>query len=72
MPTVTIDTDCFKNLEKLKELRVAHRDLDTMIISLSEDPSVDQLHLRRLKRRKLYLKDNISRMESALIPDLNA
>ncbi len=69
---MTIDTNCFKNREKLKELRVAHRDLDTMIISLTEDPSVDQLHLRRLKRRKLYLKDNISRMESALIPDLNA
>ncbi len=69
---MTIDTDCFKNREKLKELRVAHRDLDTMIISLTEDPTVDQLHLRRLKRRKLCLKDNISRMESALIPDLNA
>lgn len=59
-------------MEKLKELRVAHRDLDTIIVTLSEDPSVDQLHLRRLKRRKLYLKDNISRLESALIPDLNA
>ncbi len=69
---MTIDTNCFKNRVKLKELRVAHRDLDTMIISLTEDPSVDQLQLRRLKRRKLYLKDNISRMESALIPDLNA
>ena len=69
---MSIDTECFKNREKLKELRVAHRDLDTIIITLTEESSVDQLHLRRLKRRKLYLKDNISRLESALIPDLNA
>ena len=66
---MSIDTECFKEVAKLKELRVAHRDLDTMIVSMSEDPSVDQLHLRRLKRRKLYIKDNISRMVSDLIPD---
>ncbi|MEM7082214.1 MAG: DUF465 domain-containing protein [Pseudomonadota bacterium] len=69
---MTIDTECFKNREKLKELRIAHRDLDSKIITLSEDPSVDQLKLRRLKKRKLYIKDNITRLESALIPDLNA
>ncbi|MFK8032144.1 MAG: YdcH family protein [Gammaproteobacteria bacterium] len=69
---MTIDTECFKHREKLKELRVAHRDLDTIIITLADDPTVDQLHLRRLKRRKLYLRDNISRLESSLIPDLNA
>lgn len=69
---MSIDTDCFKNNEKLKELRVAHRDLDAMIVTLSHDPTVDQLHLRRLKRRKLCLKDNIMRLESELIPDLNA
>ena len=69
---MTIDTDCFKNREKLKELRIAHRTLDEMIVRLSEDPSVDQLHLRRLKRRKLCLKDNLLRLESELIPDLNA
>ncbi len=66
---MTIDTECFKDVAKLKELRVAHRDLDTMIVQMSEDPCVDQLHLRRLKRRKLYIKDNISRLESDLIPD---
>ena len=66
---MSIDTECFKEVAKLKELRVAHRDLDTMIVRMSEDPSVDQLHLRRLKRRKLYIKDNISRMVSDLIPD---
>ncbi len=66
---MSIDTECFKEVAKLKELRVAHRDLDTIIVRMSEDPSVDQLHLRRLKRRKLYIKDNISRMVSDLIPD---
>ena len=69
---MTVDTNCFKNREKLKELRVAHRNLDEMIDNLRHDPVVDQLHLRRLKRRKLCLKDNITRLESELIPDLNA
>ncbi|NNF17524.1 MAG: YdcH family protein [Gammaproteobacteria bacterium] len=69
---MTVDTECFKHRDKLKELRIAHRSLDEMIVAMSEDPSVDQLHLRRLKRRKLCLKDNILRLESELIPDLNA
>lgn len=57
---------------RLGELRVEHRDLDEVIIRLSEDPSVDELQLKRLKKRKLMLKDMIARLESKLIPDLNA
>lgn len=49
-----------------------HRALDEAIARLSSDSSVDQLQLTRLKKRKLYLKDTISRLESALIPDLDA
>jgi len=54
------------------ELKEEHRDLDAAILRLSEDPGVDQLSLRRLKKRKLKLKDWIAYLESQLIPDLDA
>lgn len=72
MSDAKVDTELFSNMSRLKELRVAHRDLDDVIARLSEDPLVDQLQLRRLKKRKLMLKDQITRLESELIPDLNA
>lgn len=58
--------------ERLAELRMEHRALDEAIARLSESSYVDQLQITRLKKRKLYLKDTISRLESALIPDLDA
>lgn len=58
--------------ERLEELRVEHRDLDEIIHRLLEDPSVDQLQIQRLKKRKLSLKDMIQRLESKLIPDIEA
>lgn len=58
--------------QKLWELRVEHRDMDDVIARMSHDISVDQLQLRRLKRRKLVLKDMITRIESKLIPDILA
>ena len=67
-----IETEAFKNLERLKTLRVEHRDLDDVISRLVDNPLVDQLELKRLKKRKLMIKDIISRLESQLIPDLNA
>jgi hypothetical protein len=67
-----VEIELFRNTYKLKELRVEHRDLDDVIDRLSHDPCVDQLELRRLKKRKLMLKDEITRLESSLIPDLNA
>ena len=70
--TDKIDTECFKNRMKLKEMRVAHRDLDDVIDRLAHEPHVDQLRLRRLKKRRLMMKDIIARLESELIPDLNA
>jgi len=57
---------------QLGELRVEHRDLDQVIVRLSENPLVDELQLKRLKKRKLMLKDMIAHLESKLIPDLNA
>lgn len=59
-------------LETLSDLRSQHRDLDEAIARLSDSVSMDQLQLRRLKKRKLKLKDQITRWESRLIPDLDA
>ena len=57
---------------RIVELQVEHRDLDDAISRLSIQSGVDELQLRRLKKRKLMLKDQIMRLESELIPDLNA
>ncbi len=70
--TDKVETECFKELERLRELRVSHRDLDYLIDRLQDDPMVDQLRVRRLKKRKLLLKDMIATLESELIPDLDA
>lgn len=58
--------------QRLEELRVEHRDLDAAIQALLETGYPDQLRMTRMKKRKLQLKDAISRIESKLIPDLNA
>jgi len=57
---------------QLVELRIEHRDLDTAISQLAADPKCDELQLRRLKKRKLRLKDMITYLENKLIPDLDA
>jgi hypothetical protein len=62
-------TDRDTLLRRLHELRSEHRDLDTVIARLSDQGSIDQLQLQRLKKRKLVLKDEISWLESGLIPD---
>ncbi|MCU0755688.1 MAG: YdcH family protein [Xanthomonadales bacterium] len=54
---------------KLLELRERHRDLDHLIEHLSLDPLSDQLALRRFKKEKLRLKDQIGWIENRLIPD---
>jgi hypothetical protein len=66
------DEDHTELLQRLQELRIEHRDLDDVIARLALSVDLDQLQLRRLKKRKLYLKDTISRLESKLIPDLDA
>ena len=65
-----LDTEALK--ARLAVLKSEHRDLDDVIARLSEHAPFDQLRLQRLKKRKLMLKDQITRMESELIPDLNA
>ena len=67
--TDNVDTETFKHLERLRQLRIEHRDIDDVIHRLQLDLYVDQVQMRRLKKRKLLLKDAIARLESALIPD---
>jgi len=56
----------------LDELKVEHRDLDVVIKHLIESHHHDAMRIQRLKRRKLKLKDMITKLESGLIPDLDA
>jgi hypothetical protein len=58
--------------QRLQVMEIEHHDLDDVIGRLSADPAQDQLQLQRLKKRKLYLKDQISRLRARLIPDIIA
>lgn len=67
-----VDRELFRNIEKLRSLRIEHRDLDQIIERLTMDVHIDEIQLKRLKKRKLALKDQIQKLESQQIPDLNA
>ena len=54
---------------RIAELREEHRALDLAIGSLGDGPYVDQLQVRRLKKRKLQIKDQVAWLENLLIPD---
>ncbi|MCX7065620.1 MAG: DUF465 domain-containing protein [Proteobacteria bacterium] len=56
----------------LEELRVEHRDLDEVIKYLIDTKHPDSMRIQRLKKRKLRLKDMIAKLESELIPNLDA
>jgi hypothetical protein len=58
--------------QKLAELRTEHRDLDDVIARIAETAPYDQLQIQRLKKRKLMLKDQITRLESRMLPDIIA
>jgi hypothetical protein len=58
--------------QRVRVLEIEHSDLDDVIARLSLDPMQDQLQLRRLKKRKLLLKDTIARLRDKLIPDIIA
>ncbi len=55
--------------DKIATLRTEHRDLDEAIARLADDADADEVAIKRLKKRKLWLKDCIARLESAQIPD---
>lgn len=65
-----LDVEALKG--RLAALRSEHRDLDDVIARLAEHAPFDQLQLQRLKKRKLSLKDQISKIESELLPDIIA
>ena len=57
---------------QLLELQIEHRDLDLVIAHLTDSPPPDDLLIRRLKKRKLALKDRILHLEQMLVPDIPA
>lgn len=57
---------------RIEELRLEHKDLDDVIARITEDPTINQLQVQRLKKKKLAIKDEILRLESQLIPDIIA
>jgi hypothetical protein len=59
-------------MQRLVALQVEHRDLDTVIHRLVDDPLRDELQVTRLKRRKLLLKDQIAWIERQIDPDVSA
>jgi len=68
-----IDDDETNTLRhKLEALTLEHRDLDEVIARLVDTAPYDMLQLQRLKKRKLVLKDDISRLQSRLTPDIIA
>ncbi len=58
--------------QKLAELKTEHRDLDDVIAQMIENAPFDQIQIKRLKKRKLLLKDHITKIESRLLPDIIA
>jgi hypothetical protein len=69
---ITLSDEQGEIARQLIELRTEHRDLDGAIGRMAADKQCDELQLRRLKKRKLRIKDMIARLESKLIPDLDA
>ena len=67
-----VNRELFRNIERVRQLRIEHRDLDQIIARLQMDIHTDEVQMRRLKKRKLLLKDQITKLQSQAIPDLNA
>ena len=62
-----------KEIKRLiNELSFEHKDIDDAVILMKEKPFIDELQIRRMKKRKLKLKDEIEKLESKLIPDIEA
>ncbi len=64
--------DAKKLLEVLKNFEQEHRDLDEILIQLQEKNTIDFLQIKRLKKRKLILKDRIIDIKNKLEPDIIA
>ncbi len=58
--------------KRILQLNLEHRDLDDIIAKLAQKPGQDQLQLQRLKKKKLFVKDQIVQLERQLTPDISA
>lgn len=72
MPQQLTDEEIMRLEERLYELKQEHRDLDDVIGRLLQSPIIEELQLKRFKKRKLKLKDSISQLEDVLLPDILA
>jgi hypothetical protein len=66
---IYLDSNLHSPQRRLIELRIEHGDLDAMIDRASEQSPLDELLMRRLKKRRLGLRDEMVRIERALSPD---
>jgi len=64
-----LDSNLHSPERRLIELRIEHADLDALIDRISHEPTLDELMLRRLKKRRLALRDEINRIERSLTPN---
>lgn len=64
-----LDSNLHSPQRRLIDLRIEHADLDVMIDRMGQGSEVDELLMRRLKKRRLVLRDEISRLERELTPD---
>ena len=63
-----MDDNLHSPQRRLIELRIEHADLDSLIDRAADEPPIDDLALRRLKKRRLLLRDQIARLEAELDP----
>ncbi len=66
---LNLDANLHSTTRRLIELRMEHADLDAMIDRIAEELPLDELMLRRLKKRRLGLRDEMARLERSLSPD---
>jgi hypothetical protein len=72
-PMATMTMDSTEEIKRrISELNLEHRDLDRAIEALETNPLHDELQLKRLKKRKLMLKDQIFMLQRQLVPDIPA
>lgn len=64
-----LDSNLHSPERRLIELRIEHADLDALIDQVSETTPLDELMIRRLKKKRLSLRDEISRLERQLTPN---
>lgn len=72
MATDLTDEEIAQTKLLIDELRLEHIDLDHIIGRLASDPTFSELQVKRLKKRKLQVKDKLARLEDRLIPDILA